>query len=245
MSKLQINIFILLLFTNIAYCDTNKKTNKLDEQLNKLSSFIGISNVEGALSMLKELQEYTSTEVSSYTEQAGFVKLSSKIDYSYGSIYSIKMPKLIELWLESDIFDGVDNTNKNKISKAIEEYYLQVLGEPFRKHVFSLDFNNNKGNMFMLILDITIHPTKKDVLQWQKYISINEFEPAPPFVILTETDCGPFSCDRADIIKYLPATLTNAHIDSIMKLNMNMIAYFAREILDRKLLLAKNNVDGE
>jgi hypothetical protein len=83
----------------------------------------------------------------------------------------------------------------------------------------------------MLVLTLTPHPTKPNVLQWSKYVLSTEFEPAAPYVIVTQSDCNLLSCDRSDEIVYLPVTVTDTHIRSIIDLNLNMMSGFTKQNL--------------
>ena len=77
-----------------------------------------------------------------------------------------------------------------------------------------------------MLLDLSQHETIENAFKWSKFLIQSSFKPAPSYVIMTESDCDIFSCSREDKIVYLPVALNDNHIDSIIRMNINMLNAF-------------------
>ena len=113
---------------------------------------------------------------------------------------------------------------KTFLSYCIKEYALQIIEDTYYKKKFDLSFNDGHGHLYLFTLVLAPHPSKSNALKWEKSILCTDFTPAAPYVIVTNSDCNIFSCDRYDEIVYLPVSVTNTHIDSIIDLNLEMMS---------------------
>lgn len=173
-----------------------------------------------AISMLKQ---ETSTMISDRHDQAGFASLNHMVDYGRGAVYESKLDALIDIWMNDDILLNIDHKHKMVVINKLKEYTMQIKDEGFFAQRYDLKFNDGSGNLFLMVLSFNPHPTKPNVIKWDKVLMIASFKPAPPYVIITESDCNLLSCDRTDRIEYLPAMLTDAHTHSILQLSMNLL----------------------
>jgi len=176
------------------------------------------------LEALSILKTESSTTISDRHDQVGFKTLEHMVDFSRGSVYESKLDTLIDLWLDDDIMLSIEPRHKAIVVRKLKEYALQIKDENFHTQRFDLKFNDGAGKLFLLVLSFQPHPTKENAVRWNKVLMSAFFEPAPPYVIITESDCSILSCDRTDRIEYLPAMLTDAHTQSILQLSMNLLS---------------------
>lgn len=78
----------------------------------------------------------------------------------------------------------------------------------------------------MLVIALEPHENRPNVLKWDKTLLTSTFVPSAPYTIVTESDCNLFGCDRTDTIVYLPATLTDGHVNAMINMNLNILNTF-------------------
>lgn len=239
---MKIKTFCLFLFIFQAFCsDPEQKTNdknvySIGKNVQATASVLGSPEIANVISVLKSLKTESSTTMSERHKQEGFASLRNIYDYSYGAIYYSNIEKLVELWLEDNIFDYLSHVHKKILINSLKEYALQFVSieDKYHKQKFELVFNNGKGSLFFLMLTLSAHPSNSSALKWEKYIVWSEFEPAPPYVVVTKSKCNIVSCKRSDEIVYLPATITDTHIQSIVKLNLDMVMNWQNNLIATK-----------
>lgn len=229
-------IFCLLIIVVIVFGDTKNETNKksLGDTINNVASVLGSPELAASVELLKSIRSESSSTMSERHDRTGFIRMNHVYDYSNGAIYKNQLDKLVSIWLNDDIFNFLSPKHKTLLTNAIEEYALQYDGEKYNKQKFELSFNNGKGNLFIIMLSLTPHMTNTDIIHWGKYILSTEFEPAPPYVVVTHSDCNILSCDRYDEIVYLPAVITDVHINSVINLNIGLIDTWQQNLLPNK-----------
>jgi hypothetical protein len=201
-----------------------QETEHVEETITMSPLAAASPETAAALEALTILKTESSTTISDRHDQVGFKTLEHIVDYSRGSIYEAKLDTLIDLWLSDDILSSIEPRHKAIVISKLKEYALQIKDENFHTQRFDLKFNNGAGKLFLLVLSFQPHPTKPNAIKWDKVLMTAFFEPAPPYVIITESDCNIISCDRTDRIEYLPAMLTDAHTQSILQLSMNLLS---------------------
>lgn len=212
MLKVLVTCFLFLV-----YCSAQ-------EEEARISALAAVSpETAAALEALQILKRETSTTISDRHDQVGFASLEHVVDYSRGSVYESKLDQLIDIWLNDDIMSSIEPRHKAIVVNKLKEYALQVKDEDYKTQRYDLKFNDGAGKMFLVVISFKPHPTKQNAIKWDKVLMTASFKPAPPYVIITETDCDLLSCDRTDRIEYLPAMLTDAHTQSILQISMDMM----------------------
>jgi hypothetical protein len=224
--KLYLLLFGLCLATSTT-TTTKEKTQKLKDTLANAATVLGDPILAGSLSALKELQTTSDKSIDQYTERAGFDQLHNIMDHGYGAVHVHKLDLLIKVWLGDSTFNALSEKYKDILSRTMKEYAMMIATEEYHKQVFDISFADGKGNMVMLWLKFTPHETNKNALLWEKYVISASFAPSAPFVVVTESDCSIFSCDSESRVVYMPATLTDAHINTVVQTNINMIMSFS------------------
>jgi len=190
----------------------------------KTAAIMAVSPEAAAtLEALSILKSESSTTISDRHDQAGFAELNHMVDYGRGSVHESKIDALINIWLNDDILANINPKHKAVVMSKLNEYAIQVKDENFHTQRYDLKFNDGAGHLFLMILSFRPHPTKPNVIKWDKVLMVASFKPAPPYVIITESDCDLLSCDSTDRIEYLPAMLTDAHTQSILQVSMNLL----------------------
>ncbi|XWV26722.1 hypothetical protein QJ857_gp0333 [Tupanvirus soda lake] len=233
--------FIVLYFIGIVLVSANdtkddvKKDNKekkeeLAEKVEKVAAIIGNPKVAAAIEIIKALKTESSSTISERKDQTGFLNIQNNYEYGHGAVLISKMEQLISFWLNDNTYIFLTMEQKNTVSKALTEYTFQIAEDPFYKQKYELSFSDGRGSIFMMVLSFEPHPTNPNAVKWQKHILKSNFVPAPSYVIVTESDCNIFSCDRSDHIVYLPAVLNKGHIEEIVRINMEMLTSFSNSI---------------
>ena len=206
----------------------NKKSKgeAFGEAFTSAAGVVGDPRVQAAIETLKAFKTESSTSIGERYDPAGFEFIHNVIVHGTGATYSYNLDKLVALWLEDDAFKGVEETYKKVVSLAMREYALQVSSEPYLNQKFDLSYNNGQGSLFLMTVALVPHHEHKNVFLWERYLLVSSFRPSKPYVIVTHSDCDILSCDRTDQIVYLEASITDAHIRSIIDLNINFLGRF-------------------
>lgn len=207
----SLSIYILIIISISITLVENKKFDPYGEK-----KTIDPSEILDGLEILKKIRPESDSFITNKYDQVGFKKIHNIFDYSYGAVFNHNLDKQFQIWLEDDIFNFISQKDKSKIFKSIEEYTIQFNEEPFHKQKLEITFNEGKGTLIAFLLKLTPHPTKPNVIKWEKYIISSEFEAAQSFIIMTKSKCNILSCKRKDEIVYLPGLITNEHLKSIV-----------------------------
>jgi hypothetical protein len=221
---------MILLTILLCLIVTNIKAD-LSESLSDAASVIGSPEIKSAIEVLKAFKQESSTSISERYEPAGFESLNNVMSHGKGAVLSSNLDKLINLWLEDESFKTFDSAYKKVISLAMREFAIQVAEEPYINQKFDLSYNNGQGTLFLMSITLTPHKQRSDVFLWEKYLLMSTFRPSKPYVIITETDCNIINCDRTDHIVYLEASITDAHIRSLIDLNVQFLENFNSKYL--------------
>lgn len=214
---LILKVVILCILTFSTYADENEGV--------PVTPLMAVSpEAAAAVEAISVLKSETSTTISDRHDQAGFAALDHMVDYTRGAIHEDKLDKMIDLWLSDDILSSIEPRHKNVVIHKLKEYSLQIKEADFRTQRYDFKFNDGVGNLFLVIISFKPHQFKQNVVTWDKVLMTASFKPAPPYVIITESDCNLLSCDRTDRIEYMPAMLTDAHTNSLLQISANLLS---------------------
>jgi hypothetical protein len=218
----------ILIVTLILVCITAEEIPKKDitTKVKEAAGMIASPEVSAAIEILKAIRTESSRTISERHDKVEFLNINNALDHGYGATYTEKLDELIKFWLEDPVFVSMSMEHKTIISRAIKEYSMQIENERYKKAKYDLSFNDGQGKIFMLVLTIEPHPTISRGVKWEKYIAWTTFKPGPSYVVVTTSDCNILSCDRSDEIVYLPTTITDAHIQALMNMNIKMMIDF-------------------
>lgn len=189
-----------------------------DESIAQKASLIMNPEVAIALELLKSSYSSTTTQI---IERACFDKINNVFDHSKGDVMKDNLVNLIEFWMSIDQFVLIPEPNRKTLANSIVEYKMTTMRSTYVKRRFEISFNDGVGHMFMLLITLNADVNRKNVIIWEKLVLVSEFIPSKPYTIVTESDCNLLGCDRTDTIVYLPAVVTNDHINTIITMNMN------------------------
>jgi hypothetical protein len=229
-------VFISLCFVFLVVTATDDKNNlkNFKETVADVAGTVGSPEMKAAIEVIRALKTESSTSISNRHEVAGFKSLSNTMNHGSGAVYVSNLDKLVQLWLDDDTFNNLPTDYKKLIATAIREYSLQVIEYAYTRQTYKISFNNGRGELFLLSLSLTPKLERGDVLLWEKFILSATFEPSPPYVIITTSDCNLLSCDRTDQIVYLEASITDAHIRSLIDVNTQFLTSFYQRTIGSK-----------
>lgn len=175
-----------------------------------------LSEINNVIHTLKSLQTVSTSTMSERHDQVGFLNMNHIMDHASGDVDIYNLESLVSFWLEDPIFNTIDKKQKNIVIRSLNEYALQIAGSNYNTKRYDMSFNDGKGTLFLFIVSFQHHKTNEHAVKWEKFIMSSHFTPAHAYVIITESNCNLLSCDTYDRIEYLPTTLTNDHINSIL-----------------------------
>lgn len=227
------NLYLLFFFWFILLVDGNENfSESLNNIVGKAMDSIGFQEINEIIKILKEIAPQTNEVIGPRYDEHGFSRINSINDHSYGTILADKIELLIQLWFEDESFNFLSISYKKIIFITLRELALQIFEDNYHKQKNEFSFNDGKGKLFILSITFSLHHKIQNAIKWEKSLFWTEFEPAPSYVILTKSKCKYFSCHRKDEIKYLPVVLTNAHVESIININLKMSTQFNIKILE-------------
>lgn len=225
-------LLAIILFLSTVYANNSTERNKLVSAMDDAAAILKNPAIAASIEILKSIKSESSSSIGPRQDQGGFSKIHNTLDHSHGAVYVNKLDELMQLWLTDDLFALFPTEHKTFLSYSLKEYALQLQGDDYYKKKFDLSFNNGKGHLYLFTLIIAPHPTKPNAVKWEKSILYTDFIPAASYVIVTHSDCDIFSCDRHDEIAYMPIHVTNTHIDSIIDLNLKMMAQINQKMIN-------------
>lgn len=237
-------VLLVVCFIHNTLCGETEHNidNKLEKTISTVANMMGSPEVAMAIETLKALRTESTTTIGQRHDQIGFKMLNNGADFGLGLVAIENLNLLINEWLNDDVFTFLDPKYKKILSNAVKEYSLQIKTETFIKQTYRLSFNDGKGNLFMLMLMFDPHPTQPNALKWKKFLLWSSFEPTPPYVIVTHSDCNIFFCDRSDEIVYLPTVFTDAHMQSLVNIHINMMFEFGKNLDNLRIGSNKNSL---
>ena len=237
---MRLSRYLILIFISIITLCYSKETKKTDddnkEEEKKLTDVIkdvaltfGSPELKAALELL---HTESSTTISDMHEQTGFYSLTNVFDVSSGVIDQNNIGMMVKFWLDSSDFNMLSDIQKKLISRSIEELLMFKINNkkkiPSQSKKFELQFSDGKGKILLLFLGFT--PLDNGEIMVEKFLITTTFEVAPPYVIVTESDCNILSCDRTDNIVYMPARITDVHTATIINMNIGFMVGLSRQV---------------
>jgi|688.fasta_scaffold99465_2 hypothetical protein len=225
------NLFIFFVTIVLSNCTEEAQNHepKLGNVIKDAVSSIGTPGLDTVIDILRS---ETSTTISDMHEQTGFYSITNVFDAVSGVIDYDKVGELVKFWFDSPEFNMLPEFNKNAISRTIQELMMFKLNNkkkiPSQTKKFELQFADGKGKILLLFIALT--SIGNNELLVEKYIITTTFEVAPPYVIVTESDCGFLSCDRTDSIVYMPARITDEHTATIINMNIGFMIGLSNQI---------------
>jgi len=198
----------------------------LASKVKDAAEVLGNDQVSKAVEVLKAIRPETSTSISARVEPVGFLSIDNSISHGIGVVAGYNIDVLIKNWMSDSSFVELSQSYRDLFSSAMRDYAIQVKDEAYTQKRMELHFHDSVGTLVMLSLDLVPHKTKTNTYHWEIFLVRSKFAPAQPYVVVTTSDCNLFSCDRQDEIVYMPATLTDSHINSIINLNIGFIMGF-------------------
>jgi hypothetical protein len=230
-----INLFILFGIILLSNCEkevlkeAHVPEQNLGDVIKDTISSIGTPVLDTVIDILRT---ETSTTISDMHEQTGFYSITNVFDAVSGVIDYDKVGELIKFWLDSPEFDMFPEIKKKAISRSIQELMIFKTNNkkkiPSQTKKFELQFSDGNGKILLLFIRLT--SIENNELLVEKYLVTTTFEVAPPYVIVTESDCNILSCDRTDNIVYMPARITDAHTTTIINMNIGFMIGLSNQI---------------
>lgn len=224
----------LLLFLSIITICYSKEEEKEEEKkftdvINDVALTFGSPELKAALELL---HTESSTTISTIYEQTGFYSLTNVFDAVSGVIDYNQVSNLVNFWLDSPDFNSLAEIQKKALARTIQELMMFKLNNkkkiPSQTKKFELQFSDGNGKIIMLFIAFT--PIGDGELMVEKYLITTSFEVAPPYVIVTESDCNILSCNREDRIVYMPARITDGHTATIINMNIGFMIGLSKQI---------------
>lgn len=223
----------LLFFSIITICyskeDEKEEEKKFTDVINDVALTFGSPELKAALELL---HTESSTTISTIYEQTGFYSITNVFDAVSGVIEYGQVSNLIKFWLDSPDFNILPDIQKKALARTIQELMMFKLNNkkkiPSQTKKFELQFSDGNGKIIMLFIAFT--PIGDGELMVEKYLITTSFEVAPPYVIVTESDCNILSCNREDRIVYMPARITDGHTATIINMNIGFMIGLSKQI---------------
>lgn len=226
-------LFVVSIFaisTNASASKKNQGTadKSLEDTFLKIAGLAGSPELSATLAVLQSFKTESSSTISNINQGVGFKSIYNRIQHNSGDISKQSIGKLFQHLLKDDAFVEIADIYKKIITRTIEEYAFICDEGEFKKQEFSISYENGKGMMYYIVMSLSPSPLVKDAIRYMYYITSSLFEPAQPYVVITHSDCNILSCNRADQIVFLPATITDAHMKSLVDINIKLVLEFSR-----------------
>jgi len=224
-------LLIFLSITAICYSKEEEKEEekKFTDVINDVALTFGSPELKAALELL---HTESSTTISTIYEQTGFYSLTNVFDAVSGVVDYNQVSTLVKFWLDSPDFNILPEIQRKAIARTIQELMMFKLNNkkkiPSQTKKFELQFSDGNGKIIMLFIAFT--PIGDNELMVEKYLITTSFEVAPPYVIVTESDCNILYCNREDRIVYMSARITDGHTATIINMNIGFMIGLSKQI---------------
>jgi len=182
---------------------------------------LAASTASTTLDVLDKIKRTTSTEITVPSHSDSFRILNNHLNRQTGAVFKTNINKLVNIFLK-DFSNLIDADMNNAIQKYVDLIPLQI-DNNFKNYQMKFNFHNGNGNMIILMFVFSQHKNENAV-HYDVVTIKTDFEPSPPFVIVTDSDCDIMSCDRTDTIRYLPPVISENHIRAIIELNLGFMS---------------------
>ncbi|AYV83388.1 MAG: hypothetical protein Hyperionvirus6_69 [Hyperionvirus sp.] len=188
-----------------------------------------VPEIAGLIETIKTLSSTSQLTTSMVYDQSGFTEISNSLDYSRGEILKVNFDMLVRDWLNDPILGTIPEQYKKVLPVAMKEYSYQLVNTEYEKQKYELSFNNGNGLLFMFHILLSPSNAGDHALRYEKHVLVSKFKAAAPYVLITESDCDLLGCDLTTNFVYTEAKINDAHIKTILDMNMRMLQEFNRK----------------
>jgi len=207
--------------------DEKPEKNKLSEIVEDIANTLGDSKLSAAIEMIKNLKTEESTTIGSVQKaDVAFYELNTKFDYAHGACLIDNIDKLFNLWLNEPYFSDMPPFYKRVIALSIKELMFQLKSDPYMRQQFSVQFQDGRGTVHMIIIALMPHNKNPDAVFWSLQTMVGGFVPARDWVIITHTKSSWLKSERTDEIVYLPPVMKREHFEDFLAINKQMLIDF-------------------
>lgn len=178
---------------------------------------VGADEVSEAVKLAQQLlRSESSTTIGEIQNGRGFKTLNIAGSFKQSEVKSQDKEKLINSQLESPaIFSLIDDESmRSRVREALRDFLYEVSSQ---LHEYSIIFRGNKGSMYMLRIRAITDPRNGNYHYGRVIFKSEDFELAPDFVVVTETESDFFSSSSQQRIVYIPRSFTNQDAVNLLK----------------------------
>lgn len=205
----------LLLFNSVM-CDEK-------EDIKRGVMGIVTPEITSALEITKMLKTMSETKISDIKQSSGFLELGIKLKYETGDNYRKDLKFIIESCIDSVEQFTLPNDLKRSIVNSLHKKENSLISVKNTIQHYDFTFVDNRGILLLMHFEFSPHPHINDAIVWSKYILSSYSKPAPPYIIVSSSDCDILSCDSEQHIEYLPAVFTENHMTELLNMNAKLI----------------------
>jgi hypothetical protein len=208
----SITIKILLIFSLLVLsvkCNTEQK----------IMSAVVAPEMAAALEIAEKIKTTHKREISDIKGSSGFLELKITSFFEKSDILSENLDLIIKYSIDDLEGNKLPENIKKSISRSLKLKTLALIKIKNNVIVYDLAFNDGEGKLFYINFEFEPHPTVNNAIIWKRYFWISKVKPSPQYIVVSSSDCDIFSCDYEQHIEYLPAVLTQNHIEELMNIN--------------------------
>lgn len=168
--------------------------------------------VQALQPVLQNFKTETTTKMGELQHTTGFNSLETRTDFTSGAVHSRQLTDIFNFWISRLTVDG---KTKEHLTSVMREAEFQELSVPYSRYIQDFKFGDGKGGLYFLRVILQRENPTSEIIRWEKVMWSAKFEVAKPFMIVTHTKCGLFSCKNKDEVRYFEAVLTPEHVAAL------------------------------
>jgi hypothetical protein len=176
------------------------------------------------LSKLQKVRSVSTMTMSDRHEVPGFESLKTTCCEHFGGVRQRNLQRIIDIYLAKPFFMNMSAEIRRDINDSIAIHVLSDPDVPECIKQSNMNFVNGKGKLILFQMCFMPMPEKPDTIQYGFRIAETTFEPARPYVVITHTKSNVFHSKSWCELQYLPAVNTDAHMESIKRSTLSLIA---------------------
>jgi hypothetical protein len=219
-------LLLLFLFSNCVICDNNGEKNEkndINENIKKGAMATVAPEITSALEIAKMLKTTSETSISDIKQSTGFLELGIKLKYETGDNYRKDLKNIIESCIDSVDQFSLPKNLKMSIANSLHQKENSLISIKNTIQHYDFTFFDGRGTLYLMHFEFAPHPHIDNAIIWSKYILSSQSKPAPPYIIVSSSDCDIFSCDTEQHIEYLPAVFTENHMTELLNMNAKLM----------------------